>query len=215
MKSFFLRHRILIMLSVMVLAFCILSREVYEAQHEKNETISVIDLRIHDYFISLRTPNFTEAAINITALGSRWVLTLIVFMTSIYLLLLKYSKEAASVFITGLGASFLDHYLKNFFEIPRPDLLTRLVEASGYSYPSGHSQASASIYLSIGLILIAHLTDFKAKVVMLMITLLLIGSIGLSRIYLGVHYFSDVSGGFIIGLIWVSTVRLLLRQKSF
>ncbi|MBC7457367.1 MAG: phosphatase PAP2 family protein [Bdellovibrionaceae bacterium] len=213
--SYFQRNGAYVVILVLVLAFLILSSEVHESLNGQKQIISTIDHSLANFFADQRSPAFTEAAINITALGSKWVLSLIVFISAMYLLFLKRYNDSLIFLITAIGAAVLNYYMKNFFEIPRPEIQSRLVEEHGYSYPSGHSQASAAIYLALAFILMKPLRNNKEKMLTLISFLLLIGLIGLSRIYLSVHFFSDVTAGIIAGFFWALTVQLFIKDKKF
>lgn len=90
---------------------------------------------------------------------------------------------------------FLPHW-----DRPRPDFLIRLVNVEGYSYPSGHSLSGAAVYFTLAILLCQESRSF----IVLSFASLLIFLISLSRVYLGVHYISDVMAGVLLGIAWAA-----------
>ncbi len=111
---------------------------------------------------------------------------------------------------TALGGAALNQLLKLVFHRTRPDELGRLVTVNGYSFPSGHAQMSFCFYVILVFLLVYGRPSWLRFVGMVG-ALALVGMIGLSRIYLGVHYPSDVVGGFAAAAVWVLTNILAYR----
>ncbi len=184
----------------------LMTSEVTEAIQGSPETVWELDKQLTNYLLTIRSPQISAIALDITALGSGTVLTVLVFILSTYLLFLKKLKSAAHLVIVAAGSAFITYFLKHIFERARPDILGRLVEVQGFSYPSGHSLSSAAIYFTI-----AYLTKnlLKSRVQLVLyfsLFFLLIVLIATSRIYLGVHYLSDVAAGIIAGIAWGTLV---------
>jgi len=139
-----------------------------------------------------------------TALGGGVVLTFLTFAIAGYFWLVKNYRSLLLVLIAALGGGAIDVLLKETFMRPRPDILIRLTEATSYSFPSGHSMMSAVVYLSLAAILARNLTQMKLRIFVISLALFLTFFIGVSRIYLGVHYPTDVLGGWSAGLAWAS-----------
>jgi undecaprenyl-diphosphatase len=94
------------------------------------------------------------------------------------------------------------HLLKGAFERRRPSLVERLVEAGGFSFPSGHSLASAAIYATAAVLVAVQARRTIDRALCAGVAAAVLAGIGASRVYLGVHYASDVLGGYAAGLAW-------------
>jgi undecaprenyl-diphosphatase len=100
------------------------------------------------------------------------------------------------------GAGVLILLTKGFIERARPTVVPGLVDISGFSYPSGHSLAAAAMYLTIGILVARPLTTVPSRLLVVGLLSLVIGLIALSRVYLGVHYPSDIVSGVALGSAW-------------
>lgn len=176
--------------------FIVLSSEVREFNLGQPELIGEIDQVVLEWIVKLRTPQLNQIAVDITALGSVTVLTVIVLITSLLFIFQKRFLMAWHLITAGLGSTVLTSLLKNYFERSRPEELFRLVNVQGYSYPSGHSVAASAVYFTLAILACETVKSTRAKSVLVILFSLLILIVGSSRIYLGVHYFSDVSAGY-------------------
>lgn len=140
--------------------------------------------------------------INFTALGSGTVLTTIVVLALGLLAVRQLWLTAALVTAAAGAGSILSAQAKLWFDRPRPELVEHLVQVSGLSFPSGHATNSAIIYLTLAL-LISHVVEGRrTRAYIIGVAALLTGIIGISRVYLGVHWPSDVLAGWSIGACW-------------
>ncbi|CAB3389646.1 phosphatase PAP2 family protein [Kyrpidia spormannii] len=158
------------------------------------------------------SPALTWVMKIITDLGS-WV---VVVPVSVLVALWLYSdRERRGDFpffvLAVAGASLLNGLLKWAFQRPRPGF--GLVEAAGYSFPSGHSMEAFSFYGSVAILLWGYARSRRAKVMLAGSAAVLVAAVGLSRMYLGVHYPSDVIGGFIASTIWLSLCAQYARGR--
>ena len=155
------------------------------------------------YLIDFRTPCRNAVAMDITALGSTAVLSAVTSCGCALFFLRSRVADGITLLIAGAGAGLLSRTLKLALGRERPELSGRLVHVETYSFPSGHSLSSTSVYLMIGLLLARHCQFRRHRIVVYVMIALLVGSIGASRIYLGVHYMSDVLGGIFMGTAWI------------
>ena len=139
---------------------------------------------------------------DITALGGPTVVTLIT-VAVIGFLLIDGKRFAALLMLASVGGgAVLSSVLKLGIDRPRPDLVAHLVEVSTASFPSGHAMLSAVIYLTLGALLSRVEAPRRVKIYVLTVAVLLTFLIGLSRIYLGVHWPTDVLAGWCAGSAW-------------
>lgn len=177
--------------------FAKLTQDIFE-----HDDLEKIDRAILLFAEKIRVPSFNGVAVDITALGSPTVIT---FVTVIGLLILWLKKDrggAAYLAVNAIGTGFWTLIVKHIIGRDRPQIIPRLVEVSGQSYPSGHSLAAAAVYLSFMFIAYRSFKSTGDRIVLFITVSSLIGVIGLSRIYLGVHYPSDVVSGVFLGFAW-------------
>ncbi|NUS19859.1 MAG: phosphatase PAP2 family protein [Mesorhizobium sp.] len=163
-------------------------------------------------------PLWLQGAVrDITALGSTSVLVLITTATILYLLLIRRPGTALFVFAAIAGGQVLSSLLKLEVDRPRPDLVSHLVNETSLSFPSGHAMLSAITYLTLGSLAARFLPDRRTKAFVLCLAVLTTVLVGTSRVYLGVHWPSDVLAGWCAGFAWAMlcwlAARLLQRRK--
>lgn len=177
----------------------------------KEDVLAIYDQQISDFIISFRTPALTDYFIFITNVGDVYgyliVLGIAIVVTVFYFKNWKYILQ--TIFVLML-ASLSNLMLKRLVDRARPGL-EHLVVVETLSYPSGHAMSAMAFYG----FLIYLFSRFKINILLkfgaILLLIVVILSIGLSRIYLGVHYPSDIAGGYIAGLIWVFFCILLFN----
>ena len=152
------------------------------------------------------------AAFDITALGGPTVLGLTVAAVIGYLLLYRLYRNAAFVLVASLGGWLLNDVLKAMFARPRPSVVPHLREVGSASFPSGHALTSAVVYLTLGTLLMRVAEGRLLKWYCIAVAMLATFLVGLSRLYLGVHYPTDVLAGWLVGLSWALICWLLERS---
>lgn len=187
----------------------------------RDETIVHFDERVTDYITSFRSPELTSVFVFITDLGDVYAyLTAMIVITIFFFWKLrnwKYTLQLLGVLIISALSNIA---LKKVFDRARPTE-EHLVVIKSLSYPSGHAMSAIAFYgFLIYLIFQIKMNHWVRIFLTLLFSLLILG-IGLSRIYLGVHFPSDVAGGFIAGLIWVAfcivlfnVIDLLRKRKT-
>lgn len=139
---------------------------------------------------------------DITPLGGYAVVLLISLAVIGYLLMDGKRGAALWVLVSVSGGAVISNLLKLAIERPRPDLVARLVEVNTSSFPSGHATLAAVTYLTLGALLSRVEARRRAKVYVLTVAVVLTVLIGVSRIYLGVHWPTDVLAGWCVGAAW-------------
>lgn len=155
---------------------------------------------------------FEEVARDITALGGFTILTLITLATAIFLAMTRMTHAAVLVLVAVGGGTVISTGLKHLFDRARPDLVPHATEVFTASFPSGHAMMSAVTYLTLGA-LVARVEagrGVKAFAIGLAVGLTLL--VGASRVYLGVHWPSDVLAGWCVGASWSILCWLAARR---
>ncbi|QHW33641.1 phosphatase PAP2 family protein [Paenibacillus rhizovicinus] len=151
----------------------------------------------------MRTPKLTLIMEGFTNAGAGISVTIIAACLLIILAVIGYRRELY-VYAGVIGASsLLNLLLKSLFHRTRPDI-NRIIDAAGYSFPSGHSMAAFTMYALTVYFLWKHVRYGWLRIIVVSAGSFMIIMIGLSRIYLGVHYPSDVIGGYLISAAWLA-----------
>ena len=222
-RNFFLRalawlgrHELGTLLAIGSLAagvwlFAALADEVMEGGTRKLDRTLLLALRRPGDLQPLGPPAVLNAARDITALGGPSVLTLLTVAVSLFLAL--DGKKHMALFVCGsIGSGLLmSNLLKDSFDRPRPDIVPHEVYAASYSFPSGHSMLSALTYLTLGAILARAHERKLLKAYFLLTAVFLTVLIGVTRVYLGVHWPTDVVAGWTAGAVWALLCWLLAR----
>lgn len=153
-----------------------------------------------------------EVTRDITSLGGITLLTLGTFAAVGYLAILRMRYAVGLLLLATIGGAVLSFALKDFFERPRPEVVPKLTTAGSSSFPSGHSFMSAVVYLTLGSLLDRFVRQRRVKLYVLVLAILVTFLVGCSRVVLGVHYPTDVLGGWAAGLTWATLCWLLARQ---
>ena len=156
-------------------------------------------------------PWLEGAVVNISALGSGAVATLVVLLVLGFLLLARKPRVAALVVACSAGGALAIQVLKTFYDRGRPDVVSVLSPAGGLSFPSGHATISAALYLTLGVLVAGSLEERRLRVYVVGAAAFLALLIGVSRVYLGVHYPTDVLAGWTLGLAWALVCGLVER----
>ncbi len=154
----------------------------------------------------------TEMGRDITALGGWAVLVLVTITVAGFLGLSRKKGAMWTLLIAAISGVLATHLLKNLVDRPRPDVVEHLSYVSTSSFPSGHSMMSAVVYLTLGTLLAGVFPRRKQKLYILTAALFLTGLVGVSRVFMGVHYPTDVLAGWTAGLVWATLCWLFVRR---
>ena len=198
--------------------FLLLSDEIQESSVSRFDRTVMLAMRVPGHPSDpLGSPVFEEAVRDVTGLGSFVVLTLVTVVALIALLNFGQRRQALVFLIAVAFAQACSEILKAFFDRPRPDLVPHGVLVYSQSFPSGHSLLSAVVFLTLAAIVSSQQDRWRFKIFAFAVAIVLTGAIGLSRIYLGVHWPTDVLGGWTLGAAVALAARLSLgiwsRQK--
>jgi undecaprenyl-diphosphatase len=184
-------------------AFARLADEVQEGETHRFDEAILLALRNPLDPADPVGPWWVEAMMrDVTALGGTVVLTFITVVAVLYLAIDGKRGAAVLLAVSVGGGTLLSTLLKLGFDRPRPDLVAHLVDVRTLSFPSGHAMLSAVTYLTIGVLVARVSPKRRIKVYVTAVALVLTLAIGLSRVYLGVHWPTDVLAGWSIGAAW-------------
>lgn len=184
-------------------AFAWLADEVLEGETRGFDEAVLMALRTPGDIDNPIGPLWVEGMfVDITSLGGHTTLTIITFAVIGFLLIDRKSAAALLVFVAIAGGTLISHFAKLGFNRPRPELVGQLVDVQTLSFPSGHAMLSAVTYLTLGALLTRTTTRHSVRAYFLGIAVLLTLLVGVSRIYLGVHYPTDVLAGWFLGSAW-------------
>lgn len=193
-------------------AFVELADEVLEGETRAFDRAVLEWFRMPDDLAQPRGPAWLlEAMRDVTALGSMTVLMLLIAAVTGFCLLAGNRQAMGIVLAASIGGLAASSLLKSLLQRERPAVVPHLTEVMTWSFPSGHSMMSATIYLTLGLLL-ARLVDrrrLKSYFIAVAISVTLL--VGLSRVYLGVHYPTDVLAGWTAGAVWAVFSGLVLN----
>ena len=207
-KEFIVKNLKWIILFICLIGFLSIAEDVF------NKEIMNGDIVGYKLISTFLISDFaTPIAKFITNFGGAIFLTI---LTIILFILIKNKKIGVSIFSNLAIITALNQLLKNILQRPRPTEY-RIIEETGYSFPSGHSMISMAFYGYLIYLIYKYVKNKYVKWISMALLSLLICSIGISRIYLGVHYTSDVLGGFLISIsylvIYISAVNKFLIEK--
>ena len=207
-KDFGIKNIKWIILFFLLIITLMIVEDVFEDEIMKLDTIG------YNLISNIINPSITPIAIVITSIGGAIVIAALAIDV---LILVKNRKISFSIILNLVIATILNIILKNIVQRPRPDEY-RLITETGYSFPSGHSMVSMAFYGYFIYLTFKYLKNKKLKVLLITFLSILIILIGITRIYLGVHYTSDVIAGFLISIcyliIYTSLVKKYILEKG-
>jgi len=201
---------LLLAVSLALWAFVELANQVVEGDVQR------LDERVLALF---RTPGNPADAVGpswlenmfriVSALGSELILTPVVAFAVIALWMEGLKRAAVWLGVAAAGAGVLSPLFKNYFARERPAFLVKELLPASSSFPSGHALLSMAVYLTIGALLTQVVPAKRTKAIVLLMAVLIALLIGVSRVYLGFHYPSDVLAGWCLGLFWATLCWLV------
>lgn len=184
-----------------IAAFGKVSDEILE-----HETMA-LDTRVIEAARAMRNPTLDRAMSVITATGEPWAIFLVCGAVALKWLREERKADVATLMLAAAGGGAVNQVMKVLFRRGRPALKLRRAHASGYSYPSGHALTTLAAYGAVAYLAGRRgmLTRQPIAGLLWFPTIILCGLVGWSRVYLEVHYPTDVIGGWAVGTIWLTT----------
>lgn len=194
-----------------IYGFVQIADEVTEAELDHIDRALLLAFRRPDDLATpLGPPWFREFMAELTALGGYPLLSILVALVVGYLLVARLFGPALFTVLAIVSGTAASHLLKLVYDRPRPDLVEQLVSVHTPSFPSGHAAMSAVVYLTLASLIVRLVDSTTIRAYVLAVALLLTVSIGVSRVYLGVHWPSDVAAGWAFGVAWASLSWLVV-----
>ncbi len=207
-------------LALLLLAFIEIADEITEGEGEVRwfDEGLLLALRTADPTDPIGPRWFELWVVDISALGGFAVLALVTLLAVGYLLVVKKAGSALMLLVATIGGTAISEGLKASFNRARPDLVAHVVETTSMSFPSGHAMLSAVTYLTLGALLARTQSRRRVRGYILGAAIFITLLIGLSRIYLGVHWPTDVLAGWCLGAAWAlvcwAAVTKLARRDA-
>ena len=209
LKIFLLQNLKWIILFISIVLFFMILEDVMDKDIMTTDTKGYTF--ISTYLISDLTTPIAKTITNLG--GAYWLIGISICL----LLLIKNKKVGISVFLNLILASLTNYILKQILQRPRP-IEYRIIDENGYSLPSGHSMVSMAFYGYLIYLIYRQIKNKYIKWSLITLLSLLIISIGISRIYLGVHYTSDVIAGFLVAIfyliIYINIINKIIENKG-
>lgn len=195
-----------------LLAFTLIASQVSSGTTKGFDEAVLMALRRADNPSVTIGPAWVEGtALELTALGSAGVLAAVVTAVAGYLTIERRFALLIVTLASTLGGWTLSYYLKEIFARHRPTVVPHLQSASSPSFPSGHAMLSAVVYLTLGVMLARSTKDRRLRIYFVVTAMVLTFIVGMTRIFIGVHYPTDVLGGWVAGSFWALLCAFLER----
>lgn len=206
------------LVSGLILVFLHIADEMIEGEMEAFDRAILMLFRDPANIDATIGPAWVQEMVrDVTSLGSFALLSLIVLAVCIYLVLARKRAEAALVVVSVVGGTILSTVLKMGYNRPRPDLTVMSTQFTA-SFPSGHAMLSAVTFLTLGALLARFAPTRALRIFSIGAAIFLTLIVGTSRLYLGVHYPSDVLAGWCLGAAWAllcSSVAGVMQRDGF
>ena len=177
--------------------------DLAEEVHSHSPKLQHIDSVVHAWAISRRSPGATTFFATMSTIGGPIGLAALVVMVAIVLVVLRRYGWVLYLAVTVGGGALFNQELKRFFARARPDIAEMLRQAHGYSFPSGHAMGSTVVFGALSYLAFRTATQWRWKAAAVALGATIVLAVSLSRVYLGVHWISDVVAGIAAGTLWV------------
>lgn len=182
--------------------------DLAELVHSKSAALQKTDVHVHDWVLTHRGSGATLFFATMSIVGGPGGIAVIAGIVTIALLIARRFRWAIYLAVTVAGGGLLDMELKRYFARARPDVAAMLRHAHGYSFPSGHAMGSTIAFGALAYLASRSIPQWRWKSAVIALAMTLILSISASRIYLGVHWVSDIVAGIAAGAVWVTSTTV-------
>jgi len=182
--------------------------DLAEKVHAKNGALERVDTSVHDWAVGKRNEGATVFFTTMSNIGGPVGVAVEIFVVSLILAFRRRWRWLIYLIVTASGGGLLDLELKRYFARARPAVAEMLRLANGYSFPSGHAMGSAVAFGALAYLAFRAIRSWPARAAVIAFLYTLVAAVALSRVYLGVHWISDVVGGIAAGTAWVTTTTV-------
>jgi undecaprenyl-diphosphatase len=182
--------------------------DLAESVHANNPAVQRIDTQSHRWALEHRQSDATLFFTIVTIVGGPSGLATLLIVIAAILAMKKLWRWLAYLAVTCGGGALMNLELKRYFARARPDVAEMLRRAHGYSFPSGHAMGSTVAFGALSYLAFRAAAQWRWKSAAIALAATLVASVALSRVYLGVHWISDVGAGIFAGLAWVSVCTI-------
>ncbi len=173
-----------------------------------------VDQPVLDWMVDHRSAALTSAMRTVSDLGGGAAMTLVALTVSVALLWFGHRLPALFVVVAGIGGSWLSYLGKRSVGRARPPVADHLVEVTNPAFPSGHSLGSFVVVGAVTIVVVSLLRTRRARLAVAIPAAIFVLAVGLSRLYLGVHWTTDVLGGWLLGALWLGICLLGYRRME-
>lgn len=168
-----------------------------------SEATKAMDVQVTAFFFDMRSAELSLFLYAFTHLGNVYGVTAMTVLAGIFLFTKRMYQHLAALFISVLGSAITMDVLKTYFSRERPLDVAFYIPENSFSFPSGHAASAMALVGLLTYFCVLEVKQQRAKTILFLIGLFYVLLIGISRIYLGVHFLTDVVAGFLLGLMWV------------
>jgi len=215
-KSTYDRRRNIVLLGLSLAVFFVMLVLVQDGMTQPVDEDILLSLRQDENLSQPRGPGWLlPVVLTVTHLGSGYALTAIVLALTVLLLIRRRRRDALLFALTSMGGMLLLYAVKALVARPSPDVLSHLLSIGEYSFPSGHAMMTMLIFFLGAALFLKQQQSVGKRTAILSVAVLLSVLIGLTRLYVGVHYPSDVIAGWSAGVALISAATLLDSSRRF
>lgn len=168
-----------------------------------SEATKAMDIQVSGAVFNLRSPGLSAAFYLFTQLGSVYGVTAMTVMATLFLVWKRKKNHLIALLVSVFGSALSMHFLKSYFQRERPLNIAYYTTEATFSFPSGHATSAMALMGLLCYFCLINIRNKPARIILFSLGILYIFLIGLSRIYLGVHFLTDVGAGFLVGFFWV------------